>query len=462
MTIWIPELDRSKPLYLAIADSIGLAVASGTLSKGQRLPPQRDLAWKLGVTLGTVTRAYKQAELRGLLSGEVGRGSFVRTDADRVVAPLAQRSEEIADLSQALPPPVVGMAEFDAALHHVMHDPNRLALLDYAAPEGQPAHRAMMVRWLALSGIEIQEKDVFVTAGAHSALVTTLAALREPHDKILAEEINYAHLKHLFRKSDMEAIGLAMDDNGLLPDALDGAAAKTGARLLYLVPSLQNPTTHTMSRQRRDDIVAVARKHDLTIIEDDIFRLLDERVQPPTFYSLAPERSYHISSLSKTLAPGLRMGVIAVPQGQDRLMRNHVRSMPPRISSLNGEVARYWIEGALAGTILGRARSELAKRRQAFLDVFRDCSFSCSQAAPYAWLQVPEPWSGARFAAAALALNIKISPGSIFELSAQGKARNHVRICFGGPSSFGQCLQAFQSLRQLLGEAPEDDFNPVA
>ncbi len=462
MTIWIPELDRSKPLYLAIADSIGTAVASGTLSKGQRLPPQRDLAWKLGVTLGTVTRAYKQAELRGLLTGEVGRGSFVRTDADRVVAPLAERNDELADLSQALPPPVIGTGEFDAALKHVMHDPNRLALLDYAAPEGQPAHRAMMQRWLKLSGIDAQEKDVFVTAGAHSALVTTLAALREPHDKILAEEINYAHLKHVFKRSEMEAIALPLDHDGLLPDALAAAVIKSKARLLYLVPTLQNPTTHTMSRQRREDIVSIARKHDLTIIEDDIFRLLDDRVQPPTFYALAPERTFHLTSLSKTLAPGLRMGVVLAPQGQDRTMRSHVRSMPPRISALNGEVARYWIEGDLASTILARTRNELAKRRQGFLEVFKDCHFSCSPAAPYAWLEVPEPWTGARFVAAALAQNIKISPGAIFELSPKGKARNHVRVCFGGPSSFGQCLRTFQALRELLRQLPEDDFTPVA
>lgn len=462
MTIWIPELDRSKPLYLAIADSIGLAVASGALSKGQRLPPQRDLAWKLGVTLGTVTRAYKQAELRGLLSGEVGRGSFIRTDSAMAVTPLAERGDEMIDLSQAAPPPTTASAEFDAALNHVMHDPNRLALLDYTASEGLPAHRAMMVQWLKRSGIEAQEKDVFVTPGAHSALATTLDALQEQQSSILAEDINYAHLSQLFQRAKFETLALPMDENGLLPDALEATTVKNRARLLYLVPTLQNPTTHTMSRQRREDIVAIARKHDLTIVEDDIFRLLDERVQPPTFYSLAPERTYHISSLSKTLAPGLRIGFVLTPQGQDRTMRSHVRSMAPRTSALTGEVARYWIEGDMASAILARTRAELGRRRQGFLEVFKDCHYSCAPGAPYAWLQLPEPWTGSQFAGAALALNIKISPGSIFELGARGKARKNVRICFGGPGSFGQCLKAFQDLRELMQNPPEDDFTPVA
>jgi DNA-binding transcriptional MocR family regulator len=462
MTIWIPELDRSKPLYLAIADSIGQAIASGALSKGQRLPPQRDLAWKLGVTLGTVTRAYKQAELRGLLSGEVGRGSFIRTDSNAVVTAMAERGDEVIDLSQASPPPMAGTAEFDAALNHLMHDPNRLALLDYTASEGLPAHRAMMVKWLQRSGIEAQEKDVFVTPGAHSALATTLDALQDVQGGIVAEDINYAHLNQLFQRAKLEVLAQPMDENGLLPDALEAAVAKSKARLLYLVPTLQNPTTHTMSRQRREDIVTVARKYDVTIIEDDIFRLLDERVQPPTFYSLAPERTYHISSLSKTLAPGLRFGFVLTPQGQDRTMRSHVRSMAPRTSAMTGEVARYWIEGDMASTILGRTRAELGRRRQGFLEIFKDCKFFCSPGAPYAWLEVPEPWTGSRFAAAALAQNIKISPGSIFELGAKGKARHNVRVCFGSPSSFGQCLRAFQDLHNLLSNPPEDEFTPVA
>lgn len=462
MTIWIPELDRSKPLYLAIADSIGHAVASGALSKGQRLPPQRDLAWKLGVTLGTVTRAYRQAELRGLLSGEVGRGSFIRTDSTAVVTAMAERGDEVCDLSQASPPPMASATELDAALNHVMHDPNRLALMDYTASEGLPAHRAMMVQWLKRSGIDAQEKDVFVTPGAHSALATTLDALQEQQASILAEDINYAHLNQLFQRAKLETLALPMDENGLLPDALEAATIKNKARLLYLVPTLQNPTTHTMSRQRREDIVAVARKHDLTIIEDDIFRLLDERVQPPTFYALAPERTYHITSLSKSLAPGLRIGMVLTPQGHDRTMRSHVRSMAPRTSALTGEVARYWIEGDMASTILARTRAELAKRRQGFLEIFKDCRFSCSPGAPYAWLEVPAPWTGSRLAAAALGQNIKISPGSIFELGTKGKARHHVRICFGGPASFGQCLSAFQDLRDLMRHPPEDDFTPVA
>ena len=463
MTIWVPELDRSKPLYLAIADALAQDVASGVLNKGQRLPPQRDLAWKLGVTLGTITRAYKEAEGRGLLSGEVGRGSYIRQALPLTPAlPLGAASDGIVDLSLAVPPGVVQAGEFDAAVSSVMRNPKRLDLLDYAPPEGYPAHRAMAVSWLKRSGIAAQEKDVFITVGAHQGLVTVLESLREPHEKIMAEEINYALLKQFFKNSIVQSLPLAMDYDGLLPDALEKAAARGEARLLYLVPSLQNPTTHTMSRQRREDIVAVARRYNLTIIEDDIFRLLDSRVQPPTFYTLAPERTYHITSLSKTLAPGLRVGFMVSPQGQDRILRAHVRMVSPRNVGMMGEVARFWIESDMASTILARTQHELLRRRQGFMEHFKGAKFLCAPGAPYAWLQLPDWWTGKRFAAAALAQGIRITAGPVFELGQSGLATRHVRICFGAPGGLARSLKAFESLKTLMDHPPEDDFMPVA
>jgi DNA-binding transcriptional MocR family regulator len=308
MTIWQPSLDRSKPLYLAIADAMTADVQSGLLAAGDRLPPQRDLAWKLGVTLGTVTRAYAEAEARGLLAGEVGRGSFIKTESRVLpINGLPADQNDVVDLSHAIPPPVITSQEFDLALSAIMRDPRKLGLLDYAPPEGFAQHRAMAVEWLKRSGIAAQERDVFVTAGAQLGLLTTLQAIAEPGEKVMAETINYALLRSTFKNAHLEPLCLPQDDDGLLPDAFEKAAAAKLSRILYLVPTLQNPTTHTMSRNRRDAIVAIARKHDVIIIEDDIFRLLDERVQAPTFHALAPERTIHITG--QDLGAGVALGL---------------------------------------------------------------------------------------------------------------------------------------------------------
>ncbi len=462
MTIWTPTLDRSKPLYLAIADAITQDVEGGTLAKGDRLPPQRDLAWKLGVTLGTVTRAYKEAELRGLLSGEVGRGSYIKQgNTVAAIPPMQNESEEITDLTHAIPPPVVTPQEFDAALHSIMRDARKLDLLDYAPPDGFALHKTMAARWLKLSGIEASERDIFITAGAHLGLITVLEALIEPGECVMAEHINYALLRTTFKNAHVEPMPLAMDDEGLTADAFEKAASSGKSRLLYVVPTLQNPTTSTMSHKRRETIVAIARKYNITIIEDDIFRLLDSRVQPPTLYTLAPERTFHITSLSKTLAPGLRIGFVVTPHGQDRTMRSHIRTMAARTVGITGEIARYWIETDLATSILTRTRNELASRRATFMEVFKDTKFRCEPGAPYAWLELPESWSAGRFAATLMAKRIKVSPGTLFNLDRNAPSR-HIRVCFGNPQSGWRSRQAFETIRTLMNEPDDDDFTPVA
>jgi DNA-binding transcriptional MocR family regulator len=462
MTIWQPDLDRSKPLYLAIADAMMRDVESGVLQKGTRLPPQRDLAWKLGVTLGTVTRAYKEAETRGLLEGEVGRGSFVRSRNN--VAGLSEPSAETAgvmDLSHAIPPPVVKSEELDAAMQSVMRDPRKLDLLDYAPPEGFHLHRKMAVEWLKRSNIDVAEKDVVISAGAHLGLITVLEAIGEAGEGVLAERTNYALLRTTFKNAHLLPVAVEMDHDGMRPEALDRAATENKARIIYLVPTLQNPTTSTMSARRREDIVSIARKRDLTIVEDDIFRLLDARVQPPTFYELAPERTFHITSLSKTLAPGLRIGFLVSPQGQERILRSHIRNMAARTVGITGEIARYWTESGVAQTILERSRSELENRRNLFMEIFKDRDYRCEPGAPYAWLKVPEPWSANRFTQSLATRKIKVTPESAFDVLGSG-GDNHIRICFGGPRVGWQMRQAFEDVAALMQGSEQDDYTPVA
>ncbi len=463
MTIWAPSLDRSKPLYLAIADAMTSDVQSGLLAAGDRLPPQRDLAWKLGVTLGTVTRAYAEAESRGLLSGEVGRGSFVKS-ASRVapITDLPADQNDMVDLSHAIPPPVISSDELDQALLAIMRDPRKLGLLDYAPPEGFAQHRSMAVDWLKRSGITAQEKDVFVTAGAQLGLLTTLQAITEPGEKVMAETINYALLRSTFKNAHLQPLCLPQDQDGLLPDAFEKAAAAKLSRILYLVPTLQNPTTNTISRNRRDDIVAIARKYDVTIVEDDIFRLLDERVQAPTFYTLAPERTIHITGLSKTLAPGLRLGFVVTPEGQDRLLRNHLRSMSPRSVGMMGEMARYWISSGKADQILVRIRAELSRRRAAFMDVFQGFDYRCEPGAPFAWLALPQHWTANRFAATLRTHNIGVSSGNAFDLTAMREGEHHIRVCFGSPQVNWRPSTTFEAIRTLALEHEDDHFSPVA
>jgi DNA-binding transcriptional MocR family regulator len=462
MTIWTPQIESGKPIYLGIADALARDIQAGLLPPGVKLPPQRDLAWRLKVTLGTVTRAYKEAEIRGLLAGEVGRGSYVRGLA--APQPLPARHQfisEVADLNHAIPPPVYSHDEFDSALAYVMRDPQRLGLLDYVPAESHPAYRAMGVKWLARSGVHISEDDVIVTPGAYLGIVACLSALTQPGDGLMAEALNYAAMKSIIQRHGLAPKPIEMTAEGMDIVSLERIAREGQAKILYLVPTLQNPTTVTMPRERRDAIVAIARRYDLTIIEDDLFRLLDDRLQPGTFYELAPERTYYITSLSKTLAPGLRIGFVAAPRGRAQLLKTQQKSAGARVTGLTAEVARYWIETDIADNLLSRVIAELSDRRRIFQEVFEGSAFMCEPGAPYAWLTLPSAWSGMRFAAAAFARNIKVTPGAAFALSAKANDRA-IRLSLGQPPSADSLRATLETIRALMNEQPADDFMPVA
>lgn len=462
MTIWTPQLIQGKPIYLAIADAMANDIKVGLLRPGTKLPPHRDLAWRLKVTVGTVTRAYREAEIRGLLSGEVGRGSYVRAGTGAAAIPRSDVGHaDLVDLSHSIPPPVITTAEFDAALAHVMREPERLSLLDYTPPEGYARHRKMGATWLARCGIEASDADVVVCAGAHMGLIATVPDIIESGEAVMAENLNYPSLKPSMKSLGIGTIGLEIDEQGLLPSAFEQAARNGDSRVLYVVPTLQNPTTSTMPRERREAIVEIARRYNITIVEDDIFRLLDERVQPPPFYTLAPERTFYITSLSKALAPGLRVGFIATPPGRARMLRVNQQVANGRAVGLTAEMARYWLETDIADSVIKRVISELKIRRQVFFEVFKGHKFRCEPGAPYAWLSLPQQWKPIRFAVAARQRGVHISPGPSFAIGAKAQEQN-IRVCFGQPATADDLRDALEKIRTLMTETHSDDFSPVA
>jgi DNA-binding transcriptional MocR family regulator len=462
MTIWTPTLIQGKPIYLAIADAMANDIKVGTLQPGTKLPPHRDLAWRLKVTVGTVTRAYKEAEIRGLLAGEVGRGSYVRGGSGAAAIPRSDSGPpDLVDLSHSIPPPVITTAEFDAALAHVMREPERLSLLDYTPPEGYARHRQMGSRWLTRCGITASDADVVVCAGAHMGLIATMPDIIESGEAIMAENLNYPSLKPSMKSLGIGTIALEMDEHGLLPSAFEQAARNGDSRVLYLVPTLQNPTTHTMPRERREAIVDIARRYNITIVEDDIFRLLDERVQPPTFYNLAPERTFYITSLSKALAPGLRVGFVATPPGRARMLRVNQQVANGRAVGMTAEMARYWLETDIADSVIARVIAEFKIRRRVFQEVFGDHKFRCETGSPYAWVSLPQHWKPIRFAVACKQRGVHISPGPSFAIGAKAQEQN-IRVCFGQPATADDLRAALIKVRELMTETITDDFTPVA
>jgi len=460
MTSWTPSLAPDKPRYIAIADAIAADLASGQLKVGDRLPPQRQLAWQLGVTLGTITRAYQEAERRGLLSGEVGRGSYLRSPEPDIPVIVDSADPAMLDMQVSSPPRVIRKAEFEAGLQAIAEAANWQDLFDYPSTAGRDTQRAACARWLRPSGVNVTPDRLMLSAGAQAALVTTFSTLARTGDRVLIEPLSYPTVQPILRHLGLQPRPIEADAEGIIPESLEQWARSGEATLLYLVPTLHNPTTVTLSRERRLAVAEIARRHGLSIIEDDVFRLLADDA-PPTLQSLAPERVYHVSSLSKTVAPGLRIGMVVTPEGATDALIRQQRITGGRAAAIMGELARIWIETGVADRTLAQIKRELAVRREVLFEVLGQRNPGCAPGAMFAWLPLPERWIPTEFAALAQARGVKITPGPAFAVD-RTAPHHAVRICIGAPSSADRLRQGLFVIDRLIDEEIDERYQAMA
>jgi DNA-binding transcriptional MocR family regulator len=414
MTIWNPELNaRSGPRYLALAHAIEQDVATGALAAGTRLPPQRDLAYRLGVTVGTVSRAYALAAARGLVSGEVGRGTFVRgPEAGARANPVDDRAPDLIKLTVNAPPDPSEEAILREGLAELAARPAALRdLMSYTPKPGLADHRAAAAAWIGALGIAARADDVILTGGAHQALLAALVGLTARGDGVLVEQLTYAGICHIGERCGLRLRGLALDEEGVLPEALDAACRAEPARLLVLNPIIHNPTTATMSAERGRAIAALARAHDLIVIEDDVYgRLPEQRAAP--IAALAPERTVYITSASKSIAPGLRLGMLLSPQRCFEAIAAAQHDLFLTCPPLMAELFKLWLCNGTAARLAQRQQVEARARQDLARDILGNRSYRAQPIAYHLWLPLPPPWRTSQFVAAARERGVVIDPGS--------------------------------------------------
>jgi len=454
MTILNISLEnRSGPKYRAIAAALAEAIEIGRLAPGDRLPTQRDLAWQLGVTVGTVSRAYAEIERRGLLSGEIGRGTFVRTAPPLGDLPLRPRAEKDGiDLTLNFPAPGSERHALADALAKAASAPDAGRLLDYQPDTGLPDHRAAGSKWLERRGVLVDPERMIVTAGAQHGIIVSLAALTRPGDKILTERLTYQGIKPAAAMLGLRLEGVAMDEEGLLPEALQESIDETDARVLYCTPTLQNPTTTTMSDARKQAIAEIVARRDVTVIEDDIYGILLEPPAPLPLATFAPEHTVYVTSLSKSIAPGLRIGYVAPPARLIERVGAAVRASCWMAAPLTAEVATRWITGGQANEILQDHRDTAETRRRLAINKLAGYAFDAPIGSLHAWLHLPEPWRAAQFVSAAQQQGVAVAPAETFAVG-RGDIPHAVRICLGTPRDTATLIRGLDTLVALLGDA---------
>jgi DNA-binding transcriptional MocR family regulator len=457
MTIWIPDLSESRgPRYQAIAEALAVDLRSGKLKPGDRLPTHRELAYRLGVTVGTITRAYAEAQRRGLLEGHVGRGSFLAQPAD-LPAGFAMSDVDqggLIELSLAFPPPQASDGLIQRTFAELSRQPGVARLLDYQPHGGMAHHRAAGAAWMAARGISVPAERIVVTAGAQHGLAICLGALLRPGDVLLSEPLTYPGIRAAAELFKIRLRSVAQDDEGILPEALEAACRDASPRALYCMPTMQNPTGAIMSRDRREAIASVLRKYRLPVIEDDIYGFLAEG-PPPPLSAFVPELGHYLLGSSKSMAPGLRVGFLAVPEGQSAPFIAALRGTTWMAPPISAEIASRWIVDGTATAMAETQRKAAIERQKIARRLLAGFDYRAHPNSFFGMLYLPANWRAADLVSAAQRRGVRLRAAEAF--GTDQPAPSAIRLCICGIADVSRLIEGIGRVVTLLREGPTAD-----
>jgi DNA-binding transcriptional MocR family regulator len=433
MIDWTPaDIESGKPRYIAIAEALAADIRAGRLKPGDRLPPQRRLAERLKIDFTTVSRGYAEAQARGHVESHVGRGTFVRSTSVSAAPDPARAREE--DLAMNMPPEPVDpelRRRMQEGLGYVSN--NLIDLLRYQSSTGSERDRVAASSWLSMRGMVPSLDRIAVTPGAHATMTAILSVIARPGDVILCEDITYPGIRNIAGRLQLRLIGIAGDEKGILPEALDEAVRLHAPKALYLNPTLQNPTTLTIPEDRRLAIAERLRHHDLNLIEDDAYGFIPARAPAPIALS-APDLTWHIGGLAKCIGAGLRLAYTIAPTPRcAHHLSQAIRALSVMPSPLSMALTTQWIEDGTADGIRRFIRSETSARQAIADDVLAGHSYQSAENAFNIWLSLPKGVTRADIVARMARRPIGLMPSDAFTV--QGDHGEYQRVNLGGPSS---------------------------
>jgi DNA-binding transcriptional MocR family regulator len=437
---WATALqDGDGPRYLRLVDFIERAVAEGTLTSGERVPAQRALAALLGVDLTTITRGFNEARRRGLIESRGPLGTFV-------AAPRAELAQRV-DLSMNMPPPPAGIdtdALLREGLSRLLLRSDADLLMTYHVGGGATADCSAGAKWLAPMLGAVDPAHLVVCPGAQAALAALILAFTAPGEVVLSEPLVYPGLPHAIAQLGRRLETVETDAQGMRPDALEAACRLHGARLLYLNPTLQNPTTTTMPETRRHEILRVAARCSLQIVEDDPYwRFAPEA--PPPLARLAPSQVCYLSTLSKTISPGLRTAFLTLPDAASHArVLAALRAFSLMAAPLANALAMQWIEEGVAAQIFEGVRAEAQERQR----IAAQTLGSSAGVGIHLWYALPRYWQARELAAAASTEGLAVAPSTAFGPGTS--TQNAIRISLGATAERVRLQAALRRLSTLL------------
>ena len=436
--------------YRGIADRFAAEIQEGRLRPGAKLPTQRDFAYERGIAVSTASRVYAELTRRGLVVGEVGRGTFV-AGATPGAMPQGEAHEGRIDLEFNFPTVQQQAGLIARALGGLQRADAAGSATGPVTARRIDAARKVFAQFLGTRDWQPSGDALVFTGSGRQSIAAALSALVPVGGRVAVEALSYPMIKSIAARLGVSIVPIAMDDHGILPDALSRAHRKSAVSAIYVQPVMQNPLGLSMSAARRSELVRLASKLQVPIIEDLVYGFLSDT---PPLAALAPEHCIVIDSLSKRIAPGISVGMLHVPKELRERIWSTVRggawTVPPLSLDLG---VRLILDGAAAEIV--KLKRQDARQRQAIVSkAIGDRAFAGDPASYHLWLKLPEGWRSEAFVAAAARAGVAITPSSAFAM-VPGHAPNAVRLALGLPSH-DELRAAAGRLADLLQRGPED------
>lgn len=450
---WKPNLiDSDKPIYITIADQLENDIKTGILSPGTKLPPQRELANYLDVNLSTISRAFKLCGQKGLICATIGNGTFVASDVAANSFLLPTGSSNIIDMG-AMFPETESSDEITAQLKKMISEPNFNMLFQYGKAEGTVLQRESIAKLIKKVGYEADIKNILLASGGQNAITAILAGLFKPGDRIGTDELTYPGIKTAANMLGIQLIPIKQKNYEITEEALLFACKNENIKGLYLMPDYHNPTTHTMSLKTRKMIGKVAEKENIIVIEDAILTFMNENPLEP-IVKFAPNNTIYISSMSKIMAPGLRLAFVVVPDNYRKSLSIALYNMNISISSLMVEIASRIINFGVLDSIIQRKRVSVREQNSIIDSYLKGYEVLGDSECIFRWLILPERFSGESFEAKAYRGGVQVYSAERFVVG-NAKPIRAVRLSATASGNNQKLIEAMKILRSILEEEEE-------
>ncbi len=479
------DRDSPVPIYLQVCRGIKEMILSGALPEGFRLPPERRLAAALGVNRSTILSAYRELKADALVDSHVGRGTsvrprvlpgageagvqplpwrqFVRPGMTEVQDPLLRDLLELAErpdvisLSVGLPAPeLLPLATLRAVLDELLAEAGPAMLL-HSPTEGVTSFREALCQLMLARGIRCSPAEVLVTSGSQQGLDLAARVFLAPGDAIVVENPTFFGALQIFRRAQVRLLGVPTDSEGMRTDALEAVLERQRPKLIYTLPTFQNPSGSVMSLERRRHLLELAYRFQVPVLEDDPYCDLRYEGEPLPSLKTLDEHAHviYLSSFSKALFPGLRIGWLAAPRTATRQLALAKQAVDLHSSTTGQYVLERFVRAGHYASHVAAVRREYARRRDLMHDALTSeapaqVAWNRPDGGFYFWLRVPDGVRQARLLSLAAERGVSYLPGDA--CFAEEPGANYIRLNFTLPTP-AQIREGVASLMEALRKA---------